>query len=113
MKESNTVVYNATIKQLPREILLDTKGRYMKESSTVTGNATIKQHRKEILPNIKGLNPLAGIAQNNFHQREKLLYTKRQYMKESNTLAENVANDSLTTEVLFNTRSLYMEANKL
>ena len=52
--ESDTLAGNATIKQLQREILLNTKEQYMKESNTLVGNATIKQHPKEILLNTKG-----------------------------------------------------------
>ena len=36
-----------------------------------------------------------------------------QYMKELNTLVANVADNFLTKEVLLNTRTLYIEANKL
>ena len=43
MKKSNTLAYNATIKQHPKEILLDIEGQYMKESNTLAANATIKQ----------------------------------------------------------------------
>ena len=43
MKESNTLVGNATIKQLTKEVLLKTKGQHMKESNTLVGNVTIKQ----------------------------------------------------------------------
>ena len=48
MKESNTLVGNVAIKQLQREILLNTKGQYMMESNTLASNATIKHHQKEI-----------------------------------------------------------------
>ena len=41
MKESNTLSGNASIKQLQKEVLLNTKGQYMKESNTPAGNATI------------------------------------------------------------------------
>ena len=45
MKESNTLAGNAGNNSLERELLLNTKGKYMKESNTNTlaGNATIKQ----------------------------------------------------------------------
>jgi len=43
MKELNTLVGNAPIKQLEREILLNTKGQYMKESNNLAGDVTIKQ----------------------------------------------------------------------
>ena len=59
---------NATIEQLQREILPNTKRHYMKGSNTLAGNATIKQL-----------------------QRQVLLDTKEQYMKESNTLAGNAS----------------------
>ena len=39
MKESNTLADNATIKQLQREALLNTKEQYMKESNILVGNA--------------------------------------------------------------------------
>ena len=39
MKESNTLADNATIKQLQREILLDTKEQYMKESNILVYSA--------------------------------------------------------------------------
>ena len=48
MKESNTLAGNATIKQLQRGILRNTKGQYMKESNTLEDNVTIKQLQKEI-----------------------------------------------------------------
>ena len=53
MKESNTPVGNATIKQHPKEILLNTKEQYMKESNSLVGNATIKEQKKEILLDTK------------------------------------------------------------
>ena len=43
MKESNILVGDATIKQLQRVILLNTKGQYIKESYIPAGNATIKE----------------------------------------------------------------------
>ena len=54
MKESNTIAGNATIKQLQRDVLLDTKGQYMKKSNTIPGNATIKKLQKEVLLSTKG-----------------------------------------------------------
>ena len=54
MKESNTLASNATIKQLQKGILLDTKGQYMKESNIRVGNVTIKHPPRQILPNTKG-----------------------------------------------------------
>ena len=45
MQKSNTNAGIATISQLQRDILLNTKGQYMKESNTFAGNATIKQNR--------------------------------------------------------------------
>ena len=41
MKDSNTLAGNATIKQLQREILLDTEVQYMKELNTLVINAII------------------------------------------------------------------------
>ena len=38
------LVGNATIKQLRSHTLPNTKGQYMKESNTLVGNATIKYH---------------------------------------------------------------------
>ena len=54
MKESNTLVGYAIIKQLTSLILLNTKGQYMKESNTLAGYVTIKQQQREVLLNIKG-----------------------------------------------------------
>ena len=48
MKELNTLANNANIKQLQREVLLDTKGQYMKASNTLAVNAVIEQLQKEI-----------------------------------------------------------------
>ena len=81
MKESNTHVGNAIIKQLQRQVLLHTKGQYMKESNTLAGNAIIKEL-----------------------QRQVLLNTKEQYMKESNTLAVNVENISVANHIWVNTK---------
>ena len=50
---SNTLAGNGIIKQLQRELLLNTKGQYIKESNTLAGNAIIKQQQKEILLNTK------------------------------------------------------------
>ena len=46
MMVSNTIAGNATMKQLQREVLFDTKGQYMKESNTLEGNVNIKQQQK-------------------------------------------------------------------
>ena len=54
MKESNTLVANATIKQLQEEVLLYTKGQYMKESNILVGNEGIEQLQRAILLNTKG-----------------------------------------------------------
>ena len=43
IKESNTLLGNATIKLYPKDILLTTKGHYIKVSNTPAGNATIQQ----------------------------------------------------------------------
>ena len=53
MKESNTLAGNASIKQLQMDILLKTKGQYLKESNSLAGNATNKQHQKAILQDTK------------------------------------------------------------
>ena len=74
------------IKQLKREIWLYTKDQYIMESITLAANVTIKQLKNEI---------------------------KGQYIKELNTLVENVAKNFLTRVVLLNTRSRYIKANKL
>ena len=47
-------VCNATIKQLQREILLNTKRKYMKKSNTLAGNATVEQLQKDNLLDTKG-----------------------------------------------------------
>ena len=85
--ESDTVAGNATIKQLQRAILQDTKWQFMKESNFIAGNATIKQLQRIILLNTKG-----------------------QYMKESNILANNVVKKFHQREVLQETISLYIKA---
>ena len=54
MKESNTLVGNATIKQLQKEVLPNIKGQYMKDSNILADNATIKQLQKEVLANTRG-----------------------------------------------------------
>ena len=41
MKESNTLVDNAAINLLQRDILLNTKRQYMKESNTLADDAAI------------------------------------------------------------------------
>ena len=53
MKESSTLAENATIKEHPKEILLNTKEQYMNESNSLVGNATIKEQQKEILLDTK------------------------------------------------------------
>ena len=63
MKESNNLAANAGNNSLKREILLNTKGKYMKESNTLAGNAAKNSLKRDIL-----------------------LYTKRKYMKLSNNL---------------------------
>ena len=59
MKKSNTLAAYVTIKQLKREILLNTSGEYIKESNIIAGNVARK-----------------------FLGRDILLHTKGQYMKE-------------------------------
>ena len=76
MKELNTFKGNGTIKQLLKEVLLNTNGQYIKESNILAGNATIVLHQMRILLN-----------------------TNRQYMKESNTPANNVAKNFLFREM--------------
>ena len=46
MKESNILAANATIKQVQKEILLNTKWQYMKESNILVSNVIIKQLTK-------------------------------------------------------------------
>ena len=87
MKESITFVGIATIKQLQKDVSLNTKGQYMKGSNTLVGNAIIKQPQILILHNIKGQymnesNTLADFANNNFLKRDILLDTKEKYMKD-------------------------------
>ena len=60
---------------------------------------------------MKESNTLVGNAENNFHQKEKLLDIIGEYMKESNTLAVNAANNFLR-EILVDTKGLYIIANK-
>ena len=53
MKDSNTLADNATIKQLQKTVLLNTKGQYMDESNTLALIVTIKQDQKRILHDTK------------------------------------------------------------
>ena len=72
MKVVNTILGNATINQLQKEVLFKTKGLCMKESNTLqrdilletkgewtkelnalAGNVTIKQSQRDILLNIE------------------------------------------------------------
>ena len=92
MKESNILVSNVAYNSLRREVLLNTKGHYMKESNTIVGNATIKQSNtpvgiaandsmmRQLLQNTKGKymkesNTLADNATRNIHEGEILLDT--------------------------------------
>ena len=50
---SNILAYNATIKQLHKEVLLNTRGQYRKDTNVLADNATIKQLHKEVLPNTR------------------------------------------------------------
>ena len=52
---------------------------------------------------MKESNSLAYNVANNFLRRGNFLNTEGQYMKESNTLAGNVANNFLTREMLLHT----------
>ena len=70
---------NVTMKQLQREVLINTKGQYMKVLNILAGNVTMKQLQREIL-----------------------LKTKGQYMKESNTIVGNAANNFLRRKILRN-----------
>ena len=54
MKESNTFAGNAIIKQIERDILLNTKRQYMKESNTHAVNATLNSHLRLEVLNTKG-----------------------------------------------------------
>ena len=54
MKESNTFVDNATIKQNLKIILLSTKGQSMRKSSIPAGTVAKNFLRREILLNMKG-----------------------------------------------------------
>ena len=71
MKALNILASNVTMKQLQREVLINTKGQcnceatatgdltkhekqYMKESNTIVGNAANNFLRRKILRNIKG-----------------------------------------------------------
>ena len=63
----HTLAGNATINQLQKEVLLNTKRVYMNESNILACNATITQL-----------------------QRKVWISTKRQYMEESNLTADNV-----------------------
>ena len=95
MKESNTLVCNAEINSIHSQIRLDTNWKYMKESNIhvySAENNSLHTLHSQVLPNIKRQyiresNTLAGNATINQVQREVLLNIKGQYMKESNTLA--------------------------
>ena len=54
MKELSTLANNATIKQLQRQILLDTKGQSMKESNFLADNVPMKQLPRIVLLDTKG-----------------------------------------------------------
>ena len=49
MKESITLVDNAVINLLQREVLLNTKEQYMKESNSLVDNAVINLLQRNIL----------------------------------------------------------------
>ena len=61
---------------------------------------------------MKESNSLAGNVAKNFLKRDKLLNIKGQHMKESKTLAGNVANNFLQRQVLPNTRECYIKTNR-
>ena len=72
---------------------------------------------REILLNIKGQymkesNTLAGNVANNFLIRDMLLNIKGWHMKESNTLVGNVIKNFLQRRVLPDTRKLCIKLNK-
>ena len=79
MKESNTLVGIASIKQLQRANLLNTSGTCMKESNTLADNV------------------------GNSLLRDILLFTQGQCMKESSILVTFVASNLLTSKKLPNT----------
>ena len=53
MKDSNILADNATIKQLHKEVLPNTRGQYMKESTILEDNATINLLPKVISQDTK------------------------------------------------------------
>ena len=53
MKALNILAGNVTMKQLQREVLINTKGQYMKVLNILAGNVTMKQLQREILLNTK------------------------------------------------------------
>ena len=55
MKVSNTLVDNATIKQLKRGTLLIIKGQYMMESNTLVGDVAYNSLIREVLQDTIGL----------------------------------------------------------
>ena len=55
MKESNTLVGNATIKQLKRDTLMNIKGQYMMDSNTLVLDAAYNSLIWEILQDTVGL----------------------------------------------------------
>ena len=79
------------------------------------GNATIEQHQKEILLDtnrqyMKELNILLAMQ---LSSNEVLLNTKGQYMKESNILEANATIKQQQKELLLNTKGLYMKESNI
>ena len=94
-KLQHTVAINVTINIHRNRVWKGIKRLGMMESNTLVGNAIIRQLQKEILLkrlvpqvllNTKIFNILVGNAIMKQLKRELLLNTKRQYMKESFTL---------------------------
>ena len=56
MEESNTLINIATIIQISKDIMLNTKRQCMKDVNTFAGNVTIKQLQREILFEFMSLN---------------------------------------------------------
>ena len=93
------------------------KGKNMNESNILTGNAAIKQIQSKILFNIRGFTNTKGQLLNNMNikqfQREIFLYTKGQYMRESNILSDNATIKLLQRSILLNTKGQYMKESDI
>ena len=97
MKESNFLVDNAAINFLQREIFQNTKKQC---DHQFTSKRHLARYQKAVHEGVK--HP-CGQCGRQYTERELLLNTKRQYMKESNTLANIAAINLLQREVLLNT----------